>query len=174
MKLLRFLVPGYGRRRWKIYLWLGWTGTVTGSCFLLVAIGLAVLEGYFLMHSSTAEGPIIASVESQVPADPQTNTPARTEFCPQFRYQSTDGAAHVVTASTCSNAPSFKIGEQVRVNYSDSNFSDAQISSFGERWAFVFGFGIAGFILAPIGFLLLRSVRSLGHFLDPIGFWDAN
>jgi hypothetical protein len=42
--------------RWKIYLWIGWTGFATGICFLLLAIGFAAYEGWFLKQSSKAQG----------------------------------------------------------------------------------------------------------------------
>jgi hypothetical protein len=174
MKLLKFLIPGYGRPRWKIYLWLGWTGMATGSCFLLAAISLAAYESFFLTHSSKAQGIVIANIESQVAADPQTNTAAHTNYCPQFRYESADGATHTVTASTCSAPPSFAIGEQIRVNYSNSDYDHAQIDSFGDQWGLVLGFGLAAVVLLPIGFVLLRRVRPLNHSLDPIGYWDPD
>jgi hypothetical protein len=146
----------------------------TGSCFLLVAIGWTAYEGFFLTHSSKTQGTVIANVASQVPADPQTNTAAHTNYCPQFRYQSADEATHSVTASMCSDPPSFTIGEQVRVRYSNWDYDHAQIASFGDRWGFVLVFGIAAAVLLPIGFVLLRRIRLQGHSLDPIGFWDPN
>ena len=158
--------------RWKIYLLLGWTGLVTGSCFLLVATGFAAYEAFFLTHGSKAQGTIIANVETRTAADPQTGSPAQTDYCPQFRYESADGVMHVLTASACSNPPSFTIGEQVRVSYSNSNYDHAQIDSFGSRWGLVIGFGLAAFVLTPIGFVLLSRLRSQGHSLDPLGFWD--
>jgi hypothetical protein len=172
MKLLRILRPvSFGRPRWKIFLWLGWTGMATGSCFLLVAIGWAAYESFLLTHSLKTKGTVIANVESKTAADPQTGTPAHTDYCPQFRYQSADGIAHVVTGSVCSDPPSFSVGEQVRVDYSDWS---AQIDSVGDQWGFVMVFGFCAIVLMPIGFMLLRRIRQQGHSLDPIGFWDPN
>jgi hypothetical protein len=172
MNLLTLLWPFSGRPRWKIYLWLGWTGMATGSCFLLVAIGFAAYETFFLTHSSNAQGTVIANVESHTAADAQTGSPAQTNYCPQYRYQSMDGAAYTVTSSSCSNPPSFSIGEQVHVNYANWDHGDSQIDSFGDRWGFVLGFGAAAVVLMPIGFVLLRRVRAQGHSLDLFGFWD--
>jgi hypothetical protein len=174
MKLPTLLKPGFGRPRWKIYLWLGWTGTVTGSCFLLLAIGFATYEAFFLTHSSKTHGIVIANVESRTAADPQSSTPAQTNYCPQFRYQSEDGVAHVATGSVCSEPPSFKIGDQVRVNYANWNHDHAQVDSAGDQWGFAMAFGLAAIVLMPIGIVLLRRVRLQGRSLDPIGFWDPN
>jgi len=160
------------RPRWKIYLWLGWTAAVTGSVFLLIAIGVATYGAFFLMHSSTAQGTVIANVETQIPADPRNGTQAQTNYCARFRYMSAGGVTHVVTEATCSNPPSFKIGEQVRVNYPNWDYGSGQIDAFGDRWGFAIGFGLAAVVLTPIGFALLRRLRLQGHSLDPIGFWD--
>jgi hypothetical protein len=159
--------------RWKIYLLLGWTTLATGFCFLLVAIGFAAYEAFFLTHSARAQGTIIANVVKVSPADTQGN-PAQTDYCPQFRYYSADAVMHTVTSSACSNPPSFSIGEQVDVHYANWNYDDAQTDSFGARWGFVLGFGVAAIVLMPIGFVLLRRVQAQGHSLDPIGFWDPN
>jgi hypothetical protein len=158
--------------RWKIYLWIGWTFLVTGSVFLLVAIGFAGYEGCFLMQSSKAPGTVIANVQTQIPADVQTGTPAQTSFCPQFQYKSADGVTHIVTGSTGSNPPTFTVGEQVIVNYSKSDFADGQIDSLGEKWGWVLVFGLAAIVLTPVGIVLLRRLRSQGRSLDPISFWD--
>jgi hypothetical protein len=146
----------------------------TGSCFLLLAIGFAVYEASFLTHSSKTQGTVIANVETHTAADMQTGAPAQTNYCPQFRYQSVDGVTHVMTSSACSDPPSFTIGEQVGVSYSNWNYDHGQIDSFGDEWGFVFGFGLVAVVLMPIGFALLRRVRLQGHSLDPIGFWDPN
>jgi len=129
MKLLNLLIPGFGRPRWKIYLWLGWTGIVTGSGFLLVAIGLASYEAFFLAHSSETQGTVVANVESKIAANQETQTPAHTDYCPEFEYQSTDGVTHKVTGS-CSDPPSFTIGERVRVKYANWDYdTDRSIRS---------------------------------------------
>lgn len=160
--------------RWKIYLWLGWTGMAVGSCFLLVAIGFAAYEIFFLTHSSKAQGTVIANVETHTAADPQTGSPAQTDYCPRFGYQSADGATHTATDDMCSNPPSFSIGEQVRVNYANWNHDHAQIDSFGDQWVSALISGLAAAVLMPIGFVLLRRVRLQGHTLDPIAPWDPN
>jgi hypothetical protein len=158
--------------RGKIFLLLGWTGMLTGSCFLLMAIGLVAYEGFFLTHSSKVQGTVIANVETQTAADAQTGAPAQTHYCPQFRYQSTDGVTHVVTSSACSDPPSFTTGQQVGVNYLSWDYDHAQIDSVGDQWGFVVAFALAAVVLMPIGFVLLRRVRSQGHSLDPISFWE--
>jgi len=156
--------------RWKIFLLLGWTGVVTGSCFLIVAIGVATHESLFLTHSLRTQGTIISNVETQTAADP--GTPAQTNYCPQFRYRSVDGVTHVVTSSSCSNPPSFTTGEQIRVSYSNSNYDHAQADSFGARWGLVLGFGLAAVVLTPIGLVLLRRLRLQGHSVDFLTFWE--
>jgi hypothetical protein len=173
MKLLNLLIPGFGRPRWKIYLWLGWTGIVTGSGFLLVAIGLASYEAFFLAHSSETQGTVVANVESKIAANQETQTPAHTDYCPEFEYQSTDGVTHKVTGS-CSDPPSFTIGERVRVKYANWDYDNGQIDSVGDQWGFVIAFGLIAVVLMPIGFVLLRRVCLQGHSLDPIGFWDPD
>lgn len=175
MRFLRLLNPWPFRHRpsWKVFLGLGWTGMVTGSGFLLVAIGFAAYESFFLAYSSETQGTVIANVESKIAAEPQTQTPDHTNYCPQFRYQSADGIAHVVTG-LCSDPPSFTVGEQVRVNYANWDHDNGQIDSVGDQWGFAVVFALAAAVLMPIGFVLLRRVRSEGHSLDPIGFWDPN
>jgi hypothetical protein len=161
--------------RWKVYLGLGWTGLATGSCFLLLSVGFAVYEAFFLTHSSRTQGNVTANVETHTAADAQTGTPAQTDYCPQFRYQSANGNTHIVTSSSCSRPPSFTIGEQVGVRYSNSNYDHAQIDSVGDQWGFVVAFALVAVVLMPIGFVLLRRVHLQGHTLDdPIGFWDPN
>jgi hypothetical protein len=158
--------------RWKIYLWLGWTGIVTGSCFFLVAAGLAAYESFLLTHSSITQGTVVANLETHTPADPQSGTPASKTYCPQYRYQSADGVTHVVTGSVCSDPPTFIVGELVRINYANWDHGHGQIDSFGDQWGFPVAFGLAAGVLMPIGFVLLRRIRLQGHSLDPIGFWD--
>jgi hypothetical protein len=173
MKFLNLLIPGFGRPRWKIYLWLGWTGMVTGSGFVLVAIGLASYEALFLANSSETQGTVIANVESKIAANQETQTPAHTDYCPEFEYQSADGVTHKVTG-LCSDPPSFAVGEHVRVKYANWDHGNGQIDSVGDQWGFDIAFGLVAAVLMPIGFVLLRRVRLQGHSLDPIGFWDPN
>jgi hypothetical protein len=152
--------------RWKIYLWIGWTGFATGICFLLLAIGFAAYEGWFLKQSSKAQGSVIANVPIKI------GTPAQSSFCPEFQYETEDGVTHVETGSACSNPPSFAVGDRVRINYLKSNSANGQIDSFGAKWGLVLGFGIAALVLTPIGIVFFSRLRSQGHSLDPIGFWD--
>jgi hypothetical protein len=158
--------------RWKIYLCIGWAALATGSAFLLVAIGLGAYEGWFLKQSARAPGAVIANVQTQIPADAQAGTPAQTSFCPQFQYKSADGSTHIVTGSTCSDPPSFAVGEQVSVNYSKFDSAHGQINSFGAKWGFAFGFGLAAIVLTPVGIVVLKRLRLQGHPLNPISFWE--
>lgn len=158
--------------RRKIYMCFGWGAFGAGTAFLLVSIGFALYESWFLAQSLRAPGTVIANVQHEVPADAANGTPAQTDFCPQFRYTSADGATHIATASTCSSPPSFAVGEQVGVNYSKSDYADGQIDSFGDKWGFPLAFGLVGLVAIPIGIALLKHLRSQGHSLDPISAWE--
>jgi hypothetical protein len=86
-------------RSWKIRLVNGYTGTITGICFLWLAIGFALNEASFLARSSVALGTFAANLESQV------SVPYQKTFCPQFQYVSDDGKVRTLTSSECSPPP---------------------------------------------------------------------
>lgn len=152
--------------RWKVYLWLGWTGFSTGICFLLLAIGFGAYESWFLTQSSEAQGKVIANVAIQV------GTPAQNSYCPQFQYETADGITHVKTGSACSDPPTFVVGDRVRVNYLKSHPASGQIDSFGAKWGLVLGSAIAALVLTPIGMVFLNRLRSQGHSLDLTQLWS--
>jgi Protein of unknown function (DUF3592) len=157
--------------RWKIYLWLGWTGFTTGISFLLLTIGFAAYESWFLAHSLKAQGIVIANLSNQSQADAQGGTTTQTTYCPQFRYQTPDGTSYVETSSACSNPPSFAVGETLAVNYLKSNHAHAQTDSFGAKWGLVLGFSIAALVMTPFGLFFFSRLRKQGHSLDLTSFW---
>jgi Protein of unknown function (DUF3592) len=156
----------------KIRLVIGYAAVATGTCFLLLAVGFAICEASFLLRSSEAQGTVIANLESRSDADSQSGTAAQQTFCPQFRYESVDGTTHTVTSSACASPPTFAVGEKVRIHYLSSHPESGQIDSFGAKWGFVLGFGIASGALLPIGISFLNRLRAQGSSLDPISFWD--
>jgi Protein of unknown function (DUF3592) len=158
--------------RRRIYLLLGWTGSVTGLCFLVLAIGFATYEVWFLSQSSRAKGIVTANIPTQIPADVQTNTPARTSFCPQFQYQTPDGITQTNTSSACSNPPVFAVGDQIQVNYLKTSEGNGQVDSFGEKWGLLVAFLIAAFALMPVGIFFFRRLKSQGLSIDPMSYWD--
>ncbi len=150
---------------------IGWTGFATGISFLFFAIGFAAYEGWFLKQSSVTQGIVIANVQIETIANPQTAGPAQRSFCPQFQYKTPDGVSHVQTSSACSNPPSFSVGDRVGINYLRSNPTNGQIDSFGAKWGFVLVFGIAALVLTPIGIVVLTRMRLRGQSLDLLKFW---
>ena len=57
----------------EIRLLIGYTGVVTGTCFLLLAVGFAIYEVSFLARSFEAQGQVIANVQSRIQnADPHS------------------------------------------------------------------------------------------------------
>src|SRR5215472_5929159 len=98
----------------KIRLWLGYTAALTGAAFLLVALGCAAYEAFFLSNSSAAQGVVVSNVAQTYAPDASTGDSApRTVFCPQFEYQSRDGKQHRVTSSSCTVPSSFTVGQRV-------------------------------------------------------------
>lgn len=158
---------------WKIRLFIGYTGVVTGTCFLLLAAGFAIYEVRFLARSSEAQGQVIANVESHLQsADPHSGVSLQESFCPQVRYESGPGTTQTFISSACASPPSFQVGEKVLVHYLSSRPSDGQIDSFGAKWGLVLGFSIASGVLLPIGVVFLRRLGLQGYSLDPITFWN--
>ena len=150
---------------WKIRLVIGYTGAAAGTCFLLLAVGLAVYEASFLTRSSEAQGTVIANLGSQIGLPPQQT------FCPQVQYESEDGSVQTITSSACSSPPTFSVGEKIRIHYLRSHPESGQVDSFGAKWGLALGFCIACGVLLPIGVFLLSRLRSQGYSLDPLSFW---
>jgi hypothetical protein len=144
---------------------IAWTGAATGTAFLLLTVGFAAYECWFLSHSLTTEGKIVANIRTIDRSDEQSNSSAT--YCPQFQYTSSDSIVHTATSNACSNPPAFKLGQAVQVHYSKSNFADPQTDSFGAKWGLTLGFGIGTAIMLPIGLLLLTRLRAQGH---PLGY----
>ncbi len=71
-----------------------------------------------------------------------------TDGCPTVEFSTEHGQPVEYRSHTCSNPPSFRRGEEVRVYYSAENPNEARIDSFIENW-------LSSLILGGVGTIFL-------------------
>src|SRR5580698_4095219 len=105
---------------------------VVGPDFLVLAVGFATYEAWFIRHALVAEG-----VVTQLIANGDASH--SVAYAPVFKFTTPDGRQHTVQSGAASNPPGFTVGEQVSVLFNPQNPEAADIDSFWQLWGLAAG-----------------------------------
>ncbi|TBU75238.1 DUF3592 domain-containing protein [Phytopseudomonas daroniae] len=118
--------------------WL-WIFPGIGALLLVIAIGIQIAR---------------ISAESQMTLT-QGSIMDLEGGCPTVSFMTLDGTLGEYHSSTCSNPPSFDIGERVALYYDPQSPERARIDSFGQNWLGSLIVGGIGSVFLLIGLALV-------------------
>lgn len=133
--------------------WL-WAVPAIGALFLVIAAFSLQARLSFESDALRTDGEVVGVVQSsRIDNDGRRST----SWCPTVRFTSESSGTLTFTARTCSNPPSYRIGEHVDVLYLRGEPESAAIDSPAERWLLPLVFGGIGLVFLLIGLLLTLS-----------------
>jgi hypothetical protein len=133
---------------------------VAGPVFLLIAAVTGLGRARFVHSSVSAAGVVVDLHYMSV-----VNRPNAWACAPIFRFTAKDGTSYTVTSHTGEKPCPWRIGDSVRVLYSENHPQYAHIDSLFELWLLPVVFGGFGAACTWFGFALLRR----GTFSKPQG-----
>lgn len=118
--------------------WL-WIFPGIGALLLVIAIGIQIARISAEAQMTLTQGSIV-DLEGG---------------CPTVSFMTLDGTLGEYHSSTCSNPPSFDIGERVALYYDPQSPERARIDSFGQNWLGSLIVGGIGSVFLLIGLALV-------------------
>lgn len=118
--------------------WL-WIFPGIGALLLVIAIGIQIARISAESQMTLTQGSIV-DLEGG---------------CPTVSFMTLDGTLGEYHSSTCSNPPSFNIGERVALYYDPQSPGRARIDSFGQNWLGSLIVGGIGSVFLLIGLALV-------------------
>ena len=141
----REAVPEYKDKRRKGF---GWSATVVGGAFLLVAMVSCFYTMHFVQAAVRAEGMVTEMVS-------ETGKDGDKSYAPTFRFHDASGAEYTVSSRMYQSPPEFQVGEAVKILYLPNNPKNARIDGFWQVWGLPVIMGMSGGLTLLIGVMVL-------------------
>jgi Protein of unknown function (DUF3592) len=139
---------------------MNWLWVIPAIGALLLVIAALILQSRLSFESAAvrADGEVVDVVQSsRIDNDGRRSS----TWCPAVQFTSETGGTLTFTAQTCSNPPSYRIGEHVDVLYRPGEPESAAIDGPAERWLLPLVVGGIGSVFMLIGlFITLPRLRS--------------